>query len=126
MNGIIAVVAYRPKDGKNEQLLELVRNRVPTLRDEGLATDRAPVIMRSRDGTIVEVSEWKSREAIDAAHKNPSIWRCGKNSLPFVIVCHLTLCPKLPICSQGSRRSKIDTVRFLPSFWNQTNSMTLG
>jgi quinol monooxygenase YgiN len=29
--------------------------------------------MRSRDGTIVEVSEWKSREAIDAAHKNPNV-----------------------------------------------------
>jgi quinol monooxygenase YgiN len=29
--------------------------------------------MRSRDGTIVEVSEWKSREAIDAAHKSPKV-----------------------------------------------------
>jgi len=73
MNGIIAVVAYRPKAGKDEQLLELVRSRVPTLRNERLATDRVPVIMRSRDGTIVEVSEWKSREAIDAAHKNPKV-----------------------------------------------------
>ena len=36
-------------------------------------TDRVPTIMRSRDGTIVEVSEWKSREAIDAAHKNPKV-----------------------------------------------------
>jgi len=74
MNGIIAIVAYRPKAGKDEQLLELVRSRVPRLRSEGLVTDRVPVIMRSRDGTIVEVSEWKSREAIDAAHKNPNVW----------------------------------------------------
>src|SRR5213082_2371880 len=73
MNGIIAVVAYRPKAGKDEQLLELVRSRVPTLRNERLATVRVPIIMRSRDGTIVEVSEWKSREAIDAAHKNPNV-----------------------------------------------------
>ena len=29
--------------------------------------------MRAPDGTIVEVSEWKSREAIDAAHKNPNV-----------------------------------------------------
>jgi len=29
--------------------------------------------MRARDGTIVEVSEWKSQEAIDAAHKNPNV-----------------------------------------------------
>lgn len=54
-------------------MLALVRSRVPNLRQEGLVTDRQPVIMRSRDGTIIEVSEWKSREAIDAAHKNPNV-----------------------------------------------------
>ena len=59
MNGVIAVVAYRPKPGKEQELLDLVRSRVPTLRKEGLVT--------------VEVSEWKSREAIDAAHKNPNV-----------------------------------------------------
>ena len=36
-------------------------------------TDRKSVIMRARDGTIIEVSEWKSREAIDAAHKNANV-----------------------------------------------------
>lgn len=73
MNGVIVIVAYRPKPGQEQQLLELVRNRVPTLRKEGLVTDRVPTMMRARDGTIVEVSEWKSREAIDAAHKNPNV-----------------------------------------------------
>jgi quinol monooxygenase YgiN len=73
MNGVIVIVAYRPKPGKEKELLELVRSRVPTLRKENLVTDRAPTIMRSRDGTIIEVSEWKSQEAIDAAHKNPNV-----------------------------------------------------
>ena len=73
MRGVIVIVAYRPKPGKERELFELVRSRVPTLRKEGLATDRAPVIMRARDGTIIEVSEWKSQEAIDAAHKNPNV-----------------------------------------------------
>ena len=73
MPGVCAVVAYRPKPGKERELLELVRNRVPTLRKEGLVTDRTPTIMRSRNGTILEVSEWKSRDAIDAAHKNPNV-----------------------------------------------------
>jgi quinol monooxygenase YgiN len=73
MSGVIVIVAYRPKPGNEKELLELVRNRVPTLRKENLVTDRAPTIMRSRDGTIIEVSEWKSREAIDAAHKNPNV-----------------------------------------------------
>ena len=73
MRGVIVIVAYRPKPGKEKELLELVRSRVPTLRKENLVTDRAPTIMRAKDGTIIEVSEWKSREAIDAAHKNPNV-----------------------------------------------------
>ncbi len=73
MSGVVVIVAYRPKPGKEKELLELVRNRVPTLRKENLVTDRAPTIMRARDGTIIEVSEWKSREAVDAAHRNLNV-----------------------------------------------------
>ena len=73
MKGVIVIVAYRPKPGKEKQTLELVRSRVPTLRKEGLVTDRVPTIMCARDGTIIEVSEWKSEDAIDAAHKNPNV-----------------------------------------------------
>ena len=73
MPGVCVIVAYRPKSGKGGELLELVRSRIPTLRKEGFVSDRAPTIMRARDGTILEVSEWKSREAIDAAHKNPNV-----------------------------------------------------
>jgi len=73
MSGVVVIVAYRPKPGKENELIDLVRSRVPTLRKEGLVSDRMPTIMRSRDGTIIEVSEWKSREAIDAAHKNPNV-----------------------------------------------------
>src|ERR1041385_5459557 len=73
MKGGVVIVAYRPKPGKETELLKLVRNRVPTLRKEGLVTDRQPVIARTRDRTIIEVSEWKSHEAIDAAHKNPNV-----------------------------------------------------
>jgi quinol monooxygenase YgiN len=73
MTGVCVIVAYRPKPGKGEDLLELVRERVPTLVKEGLVTNRRPVIMRAKDGTLIEVSEWKSREAIDAAHRNPNV-----------------------------------------------------
>ena len=67
MPGVCVIVAYRPKPGKEDRLLELVRSRVPTVRQEGLVSDQAPTIMRAGDGTIIEVSEWKSREAVDAA-----------------------------------------------------------
>ena len=70
---VIVIVAYRPKPGRESQALDLVRGRVLKLREEGLVTDRAPTIMRAHDGTIIEVSEWNSQEAIDAAHKNPNV-----------------------------------------------------
>jgi quinol monooxygenase YgiN len=71
--GIVVIVAYRPKPEREADLLELVRARVPTLQKENLVTDREPVIMRAKDGTIIEVSEWTSREAIEEAHKNPRV-----------------------------------------------------
>ena len=73
MSGVVVIVAYRPKPGNEGELLDLVRSRVPTLRKEGLVTDRTPTMMRAGDGTIIEVSEWKSHEAIEAAHKNPNV-----------------------------------------------------
>jgi len=73
MPGIVCIVAYRPKAGHEGELLDLVRGRVPTLRKEGLVTDRIPVIVRAKDHTIIEVSEWKSQEAIEEAHRNPRV-----------------------------------------------------
>lgn len=73
MTGIVVIVAYRPKAGREQELLEIVRNRVPTLRKEDLVTDRVPVIVRAKDGTIIEVSEWKSHPAIEEAHRNPRV-----------------------------------------------------
>ena len=73
MVGVVCIVAYRSKPGRESEILELVRNRVPTLRKEGLVTDRVPVMMRAKDGTIIEVSEWKSYAAIEEAHKNPRV-----------------------------------------------------
>ncbi len=71
--GVIVVVAYRPKPGMFAELLEVVRTRVPTLRGLGMATERPSVMMKAEDGTIVEVSEWTSQEAIAEAHQNPVV-----------------------------------------------------
>jgi len=54
-------------------LLELVRNHLPPLRAEGLVTERESIVMRAADGTIVEVFEWVSREAIEGAHKHAAV-----------------------------------------------------
>jgi quinol monooxygenase YgiN len=68
--GIMVIVAYRPRSGKEARLLELTKEHVPILREQELVTDRRPYAMRADDGTIIEVFEWNSQEAIDAAHTN--------------------------------------------------------
>ena len=82
--GSISVACYKPRPGCEEALLEMVRNHLPPLRAEGLVTDRLPIVMRAKDGTIVEVFEWVSQEAIDRAHKNPVVLDLWKR---FEAVC---------------------------------------
>lgn len=71
--GRCVIVAYRPRPGQESALAAAVRDHVPLLRAEGLATDRAATVMRAADGTVVEVFEWVSREAIESAHGNPAV-----------------------------------------------------
>lgn len=71
--GSISVACYKPKPGCAGELLELVRNHMPPLRAQGLVTDRTPIVMRTADGTIVEIFEWVSAEAIADAHTNPAV-----------------------------------------------------
>ena len=66
--GSISVACYRPRAGCEAALLELVRNHLPPLRSLGLVTERASSVMRTADGTIAEVFEWVSQEAIAGAH----------------------------------------------------------
>ena len=71
--GQISVAAYRPKPGKETELLAVIADRLPLLRGLGLATERPAVLMRSRDGVIIQVSEWADGGAIDKAHETPEV-----------------------------------------------------
>jgi hypothetical protein len=82
--GSISVACYKPKPGCEEALLDLVRDHLPPLRALGLVTERASIVMRTADGTIVEVFEWVSQDAIAGAHKNPAVLDLWKR---FEAVC---------------------------------------
>ncbi len=71
--GRFVIVAYKPKSGKELQLLAAVDKHLKVLRAEQLVTDRPAYAMRAADGTILEVFEWKSAEAIGQAHSNPAV-----------------------------------------------------
>jgi hypothetical protein len=69
----IVIACYKPKPGKSPALEELMKTHLSTLFAEGLVTSRASIMMKAEDGTIVEVFEWKSKEAIEKAHTNPAV-----------------------------------------------------
>jgi hypothetical protein len=73
--GRLVIACYRPKAGKEQALRALIVDHVPTLRRIGLVTERAPVLMEAKDGTLVEVFEWVSAEAIQSAHRHPAVLR---------------------------------------------------
>ena len=69
----IVIVAYKPKAGKAEALHQLMKEHLSILKSQNFVTDRASIIMEAKDGTIIEVFEWKSKSAIEQAHTNPIV-----------------------------------------------------
>ena len=67
----IVIVAYKPKTGKEADLLQLTREHVPLLRAEGLATGHPVTACQAKDGTVVEVFEWEACGAA-RAHTSPA------------------------------------------------------
>lgn len=67
--GRFVIVAYRPRPGREAALDALVEKHVRVLAEERLVTDRVPCVMKAADGTVVEVFEWASAEAIARAHQ---------------------------------------------------------
>lgn len=95
--GHFVIVCYRPKAGKEAALVQLVRDHVPRLRKEGLVTEREGYAMRAKDGTIVEVFEWKSVKATEEAHSNPAVQQMWKE---FGEVCDYDMIGNLPEAKQ--------------------------
>jgi hypothetical protein len=74
----MVIAAYRPRPGRQQALEHLMRHHHERLRTAGLVTDRPATLMRASDGTVVEVFEWLSADAIAAAPKDASVqamWR---------------------------------------------------
>jgi hypothetical protein len=67
------VAIYRPKPGKETQLLHAVKDHMPILRGENLITERKAIVMRANDKSIVEIFEWTSSDAIAKAHENKEV-----------------------------------------------------
>ncbi|RIW31339.1 hypothetical protein D3H55_15305 [Bacillus salacetis] len=73
MSSYVFMALYRPKEGKAEELKRVLEDHVPRLREEGLITSRDTLKLQAADGTLIEIAEWKSKEAMEKAHVTPSI-----------------------------------------------------
>jgi hypothetical protein len=71
--GRVTIASYKPKPGKEAALKELIKTHLPRLKAQDLVRDKESYIMEAPDGTIVEVFEWLSDEAIQQAHTNPAV-----------------------------------------------------
>jgi quinol monooxygenase YgiN len=95
--GRIVIACYRPKPGQQDALRALLQKHVATLRSLGLVTNRAPIAMQSSDGTFVEVFEWGSAEAIQAAHAHPVVQKMWEE---YGKVCDYVPLARIPEASQ--------------------------
>ena len=71
--GIIVMALFRPKPGREADLMACMRDHLPVLRAQGLATDRPSTILRASDGTLVEIMSgagWTAAEAVDAIRRH--------------------------------------------------------
>lgn len=84
---ILIIVAYKPKPDKEEELEKLVMSHVDRLKSLILQL-RENLLLVAADGSLVEISEWKSKEAIDAAHEPPEARKMWSE---FSEVCDLYL-----------------------------------
>lgn len=69
----ITIVGYKPFQGKEAELLKLMKTHWQKLDEENLVSKRKSIIMQSANGTIIEVFGWKSKEALELAHSNPMV-----------------------------------------------------
>lgn len=71
--GRFVIVVYAPKPGQDAALSVAIAKHMDVLRAEDLITERPAYLMRATDGSILEVFEWRSLEAIEQAHQSPRV-----------------------------------------------------
>ncbi len=91
--GRFVIAAFRPKPGKSEALVDVVAKHWRVLQEQGLVSERARYAMQAADGTIVEVFEWRSAQAIEQAHENPAVLALWSE---FEAVCEYVPLSSLP------------------------------
>lgn len=72
-DSLFAIALYRPLEGKQQELLEIIETHTPLLAQKGLLTEFKPILLCSGNGTYIELFEWKSQEAKEKAHQSNDV-----------------------------------------------------
>lgn len=75
MSTQVVFALYRPHPGKDAELRRLIAQHLPVLRRLELATERPAILVRAKDGTYIEVFEWRTEESAKLAHEHPEVAR---------------------------------------------------
>ncbi len=81
--GNLAFAMYKPKKGKEQEMKDILKDHLPTLRKYELITDKGHFFAQSADGTLIEIFEWASDEAKKAAHEHPAIMQMWGKMMPI-------------------------------------------
>ncbi len=69
----VVFALYKPHEGKDADLRRLLADHVSTLRRLELATDRPTIVVKSKNGTYIEIFEWSTEQAAGLAHHHPEV-----------------------------------------------------
>jgi hypothetical protein len=94
------IVTYVPKQGKEAELLALVKKHEPALRKLGLVTDEPFRVwkaydIRKRRVQYIEYFVWKDGSGSDVAHQSPEIMAIWEPMGP--VLEELTICEVEPL-----------------------------
>lgn len=94
---VMVIACYKPKPGKQSDLLALMRTHLPILKEQGLVGDGPSLCGAAADGTVIETFCWRSQAAIDAAHGNPAVQKMWGD---FAEVCDFVCVGDIPEARQ--------------------------
>ncbi len=84
---------YKPKDGSEEDLKNILKDHLPVLKQLGFITGAGHFFARSANGTLIEIFEWVSEEAKVAAHQHPAVREIWGRMMP---ICEFPALKDLP------------------------------
>lgn len=69
----IAIIVFKPRKDKDQELIELMLENIPILRKLGLVTYREQIIAKAKDGSIVQIFEWVDEDSYERAQALPLV-----------------------------------------------------